>query len=198
MEFDIAVFDEASQITGALRFDTSPEGYQEGCDGRRSVRPPFVISFFGKKLTLFHSRYMNPEWRPTSANGQNMAKIVRFDISFLERLYSQPDIPGWMVKTMLDVQYRSPKELNVFPSKGFYERRLKTNDANSTESLNALKASSFPWPVRDGIVIPAVVYSVLFRKGYGRPVEEQRRPSRRCASCVEPFEYSQESVGGGG
>ena len=87
---------------------------------------------------------------------KNMAKVVRFDISLLERLYSQPDIPDGMVKTMLDVQYRSPKELNAFPSKGFYESRLKTSDANSTESLNALKASSFPWPIRDGVAIPAV------------------------------------------
>ena len=85
-----------------------------------------------------------------------MAKVVRFDISLLERLYSQPDIPGGMVKTMLDVQYRSPKELNAFPSKEFYEGRLKTSDANFAESLNALKASSFPWPIRDGFVIPAV------------------------------------------
>jgi superfamily I DNA and/or RNA helicase len=84
-----------------------------------------------------------------------MAKVVRFDISLLERLYSQPDIPG-MVKTMLDVQYRSPKELNAFPSKEFYEGRLKTSDERSTESLNALKESSFPWPIRDGFIIPTV------------------------------------------
>jgi superfamily I DNA and/or RNA helicase len=84
-----------------------------------------------------------------------MAKVVRFDISLLERLYSQPDIPG-MVKTMLDVQYRSPKELNAFPSKEFYEGRLKTSDERSAESLNALKESSFPWPIRDGFIIPTV------------------------------------------
>ena len=85
-----------------------------------------------------------------------MAEVIRFDISLLERLYSQPDIPGGMVKTMLDDQYRSPKQLNAFPSKESYEGRLKTSDANSTESLNALKASSFPWPIRDDYVIPAV------------------------------------------
>ena len=46
------------------------------------------------------------QFRPTV---KKMAK-VRFDISLLERLYSQPDIPGEMVKMMLDVQYRSPKK----------------------------------------------------------------------------------------
>ena len=85
-----------------------------------------------------------------------MAKVVRFDISLLERLYYQPDIPGGIVKTMLDVQYCCPKKLNAFPFKEFYEGRLKTSDANSTESLNALKASSVSWPIRDGYVIPAV------------------------------------------
>ena len=41
---------------------------------------------------------------------KKMAKVVRFDISLLERLYSQPDITGGLVKTMLDVQYHSPKK----------------------------------------------------------------------------------------
>ena len=77
---------------------------------------------------------------------KKMAQVVRVDISLLERLYSQP---GGMAKTMLDVQYRSPKELNAFPSKEFYEGRLKTSHANFAESLNVLKASSFPWPIRD-------------------------------------------------
>ena len=93
-----------------------------------------------------------------------MAKVVRFDISLLERLYSQPDIPGGMVKTMLDVQYRCPKELNAFPSKEFYEGRLKTSEVNSTESLNAFKASSFPWPIRDGVIIVAVLLSALQKR----------------------------------
>ena len=62
---------------------------------------------------------------------------------------------------MLDVQYRSPKELNAFSSKEFYEGRLKTSDANSTESLNALKASSFPWP------IPAVFIHCASEKDLG-------------------------------
>ena len=43
MDFDIAVFGEASQITGALRFDTSREEDEEGDDGWRSVRPLFVL-----------------------------------------------------------------------------------------------------------------------------------------------------------
>ena len=55
MVFGIAVFDEASQITGALRSDTSPEGDQEGDDGWRSVRPPFVIFKKKKKTHLVPS-----------------------------------------------------------------------------------------------------------------------------------------------
>lgn len=92
---------------------------------------------------------------------KKMAKVVRFDISLLERLYSQPDIPGEMVKTM---QHRSPKKPNAFPSKEFYDGRLKTRDVNSTESLNAFKASSFPWPIRDGVMILAVLLSALQKR----------------------------------
>ena len=93
-----------------------------------------------------------------------MAQVVRVDISLLECLYSQP---GRMAKTMLDVQYRSPKELNAFPSKGFYEGRLKTSHANFAESLNVLKASSFPWPIRDGFVIPAVFIQCVSEEDMG-------------------------------
>jgi regulator of nonsense transcripts 1 len=56
-----------------------------------------------------------------------------------------------MVKTMLDVQYRSPRELNAFPSKEFYEDKLKTSEGNA-EVANFISLSRFPWPIKNGIV----------------------------------------------
>ena len=83
-----------------------------------------------------------------------MAKALEYDVSLLERLYTSSDANG-MEKTMLDVQYRSPRELNAFPSKEFYEDKLKTSEQNA-EVANFLALSNFPWPVRNEIVIPTV------------------------------------------
>ena len=83
-----------------------------------------------------------------------MAKALEYDVSLLERLYTAPDANG-MEKIMLDVQYRSPRELNAFPSKEFYEDKLKTSEQNA-EVANFLALSRFPWPVRNGTVIPTV------------------------------------------
>jgi len=88
-----------------------------------------------------------------------MGKILELDVSLLERLYAQ-DRPG-MLKTMLDVQYRSPAELMAFPSKEFYEGKLKTGLADSMEILRVLSTSAFPWPYRqsDRRLIPTVFIS---------------------------------------
>jgi superfamily I DNA and/or RNA helicase len=83
-----------------------------------------------------------------------MAKALEYDVSLMERLYTTSDATG-MEKTMLDIQYRSPRELNAFPSKEFYEDKLKTSERNA-EVANFLALSRFPWPVRNGTVIPAV------------------------------------------
>ena len=83
-----------------------------------------------------------------------MAKALEYDVSLLERLYTTSDVNG-MEKTMLDIQYRSPRELNAFPSKEFYEDKLKTSEQNA-EVANFLALSSFPWPVKNGTVIPTV------------------------------------------
>ena len=95
--------------------------------------------------------HLSVQLRPTV---RNMAKALEYDVSLLERLYTASDGSG-MEKTMLDVQYRSPRELNVFPSQEFYEGRLQTSEGNA-EVANFLALSRFPWPVRDGTVIPAV------------------------------------------
>ena len=84
-----------------------------------------------------------------------MAKALEYDVSLLERLYTTASDPIGMEKTMLDVQYRSPRELNAFPSKEFYEDRLKTSEANA-EVANFLSLSRFPWPTINGTVIPTV------------------------------------------
>ncbi|KAF8970323.1 AAA domain-containing protein [Flammula alnicola] len=84
-----------------------------------------------------------------------MAKALEYDVSLLERLYTKGDDMLGLSKTMLDVQYRSPRELNIFPSNEFYEGRLKTSEGN-VEVSNFLSLSTFPWPLRDGVVIPTV------------------------------------------
>ena len=90
--------------------------------------------------------------RPTV---RNMAKALEYDVSLLERLYTTASDATGMAKTMLDVQYRSPRELNAFPSKEFYEDRLKTSEGNA-EVADFLQSSKFPWPVRDGTLVPTV------------------------------------------
>lgn len=84
-----------------------------------------------------------------------MGKALEYDVSLLERLYTHVDASG-IVKTMLDVQYRSPQELNAFPAREFYENRLTTGITNSADVLRVLTGSSFPWPLRGGNVVPTV------------------------------------------
>ena len=95
--------------------------------------------------------HLSVQLRPTV---RNMSKALEYDVSLLERLYTASDANG-IEKTMLDVQYRSPRELNAFPSKEFYEDKLKTSERNA-EVANFLALSRFPWPVRNGTVIPTV------------------------------------------
>lgn len=95
--------------------------------------------------------------RPTV---RHMAKALEYDVSLLERLYTktsdeEAELLG-MSKTMLDVQYRSPRELNEFPSREFYQDRLQTSERNATVA-NFLAVAEFPWPLSDdGNIIPAV------------------------------------------
>lgn len=84
-----------------------------------------------------------------------MAKALEYDVSLLERLYTKSEEAHGLVKTMLDIQYRSPRELNIFPSTEFYESRLRTHEGNAQVS-NFLSSSTFPWPVRNGGVVPIV------------------------------------------
>ena len=146
VDFEIALIDEASQITEPCALIPLVKGITRAVIvGDQLVQ---LISCYRHVLT-HHSVQLRPTVR-------NMAKALEYDVSLLERLYtaSASDANG-MEKTMLDVQYRSPRELNAFPSKEFYEDRLKTSEQNA-EVANFLALSSFPWPVRNGTVIPTV------------------------------------------
>ena len=56
---------------------------------------------------------------------KNIAKVVRFDISLLERLYSQPDIPGGMVKMMLRRPIPLPKRTQCVSLQGVLRRPIE-------------------------------------------------------------------------
>ncbi len=96
---------------------------------------------------------------------RKMAEALEYDVSLLERLYTKHDAEG-IVKTMLEVQYRSPERLNHFPSVEFYEGRLRSSAAH-THALEKLTRSAFPWPQEDGI-IPSVFIQCSAEEDMGR------------------------------
>ena len=71
------------------------------------------------------------------------ARLVNFDVSLFERLYSSPDNGRFLQKVMLDTQYRMQTSICAFSSAEFYEGRLKTAVLDSNRPLNP---PSFPWP----------------------------------------------------
>ena len=111
-----------------------------------------MSNYFISRTPLVVLTHLSVQLRPTV---RHMAKALEYDVSLLERLYKTAYDVGGMTKTMLDVQYRSPRELNAFPSKEFYEDKLKTSEGNA-EVANFLALSKFPWPDRNGTVIPTV------------------------------------------
>ncbi|TFK70694.1 RNA-directed RNA polymerase [Pluteus cervinus] len=129
MDFDIVLIDEASQITepGAL------------VPLVKGVRKAILV---GDHVQL----------RPTV---RNMGRILEYDVSLLERLYTHVEGNG-MAKTMLNVQYRSPQTLNEFPSNEFYGGQLKAG-IKGVDILKPLEDLPFPWPRSDtGEIIPIV------------------------------------------
>ncbi|KAJ7754189.1 RNA-directed RNA polymerase [Mycena maculata] len=130
-DFDIALIDEASQIT-------------EPCALIPLVKGTRQAILVGDHVQL----------RPTV---KSMGKALEFDVSLLERLYTGANAPG-LVKTMLDassiflggpsltIQYRFPEELAEFPSREFYENRLRTGVEDSAKVLQVLTRCKFPWP----------------------------------------------------
>lgn len=84
-----------------------------------------------------------------------MGKAIEFDVSLLERLYTKLEENTHLSKLMLDVQYRSPRNLNIFPSNEFYNGELKTSESNA-DVANFMALSQFPWPIDNGTVVPTV------------------------------------------
>ncbi|KAK7059945.1 Rna-directed rna polymerase [Favolaschia claudopus] len=131
IDFDIALIDEASQITEPCALIPLTKGTKQAI-------------LVGDHVQL----------RPTV---NKMGKILEYDVSLLERLYTGADVQG-MAKTMLDVQYRFPQELAQFPSREFYDNRLMTGITDSAKVLEVLKRCAFPWPrhIKNDTVIPTV------------------------------------------
>ncbi|KAJ8087712.1 hypothetical protein PM082_006548 [Marasmius tenuissimus] len=130
-DFEIALIDEASQINEPCALIPLVKGVQ------RAI-------LVGDHVQL----------RPTV---KKIGKVLEFDVSLLERLYTmEREIPG-LNKAMLDIQYRFPQELALFPSNEFYQGRLRSGIQDSQSVLGILARSAFPWPKDDkGKVAPTV------------------------------------------
>ncbi|KAF5380175.1 hypothetical protein D9615_006214 [Tricholomella constricta] len=130
VDFDIAIIDEASQITEPCALIPLVKGVKRGI-------------LVGDHVQL----------RPIVGK---MGAALQFDISLLERLYTHVEKPQ-MRKTMLDVQYRSPRELMAFPSREFYDNKLQTGLTDTEGIVDVLSTTSFPWPRHNGgVLIPTV------------------------------------------
>ncbi|KAI6021731.1 hypothetical protein PISMIDRAFT_613287 [Pisolithus microcarpus 441] len=131
VNFDTVLIDEASQIT-------------EPCALIPLVKGSERVVLVGDHVQL----------RPTV---KPMGKALEYDVSLMERLYTADSHPG-TVKTMLNVQYRFPKELAQFPSNEFYNGELQSHIEDSEEVLGVLLTTAFPWPRIFGSsgVIPTV------------------------------------------
>ena len=119
-EFQIVLIDEASQQTEAM----SLVPLVKGCE--RAV-------MVGDHVQL-------------SATTQNHAKLVDFDISLFERLYTDSHSQR-IAKVMLDTQYRMHRDLCDFSSSSFYNGALKTG---VPDDARPLRPSKFPWPLLRG------------------------------------------------
>ncbi|KAJ3528070.1 hypothetical protein NMY22_g9549 [Coprinellus aureogranulatus] len=139
-DFDIAIIDEASQITEPCALIPFVKGVKKGI-------------MVGDHVQL----------RPLV---RKLGMALEGDVSLLERLYGrEEEIPG-LKKTMLDVQYRSPEALNAFPSTEFYQGRLKTSSHNEAK-LDVLKRLSFPWPEVDSSIVPTVFIDCPDEEDFG-------------------------------
>ncbi|KAF9022945.1 RNA-directed RNA polymerase [Hymenopellis radicata] len=129
--FDVALIDEASQVTEPCALIPLVKG------ARRAI-------LVGDHVQL----------RPTV---KNVGKALQSDVSLMERLYRGDDAPG-ISKTMLDTQYRFPQELAAFPSREFYEGKLKSGLRDTDAALRTLSdGNTFPWPKSNtGVPFPCV------------------------------------------
>lgn len=117
-KFDIVIVDEASQIT-------EPDALIP------IVKSSKFIILVGDHVQLC----------PTV---NQIAKDYGLEKSLFEKLYTSSTSSGSLRKVMLDTQYRMHPDLVKFPSKSFYEGKLKTGIKREDR---VLPPSEFPWPI---------------------------------------------------
>ncbi|TFY74672.1 hypothetical protein EWM64_g9340, partial [Hericium alpestre] len=142
VDFDIALIDEASQITEPV-----------------ALIP--LVKECKKAILVGDHVQLRPMVRP-------LGHALQSDVSMFERLYTGRMLPG-MTRTMLNVQYRFPEELALFPSTEFYEGNLQTGVGDVDALLRSLLESSFPWPLMSGSQRPhpAVFVDCTAEEDYG-------------------------------
>lgn len=97
-DFDIAIIDEASQITEACALIP----LVKGCKQAVLVGDQYVLAHdFFSPISSSDLLSCSVQLRPMV---RNMAKVLLHDVSMLERLYVGPNAPG-MSKTMLNVGF---------------------------------------------------------------------------------------------
>ncbi|KAG5223222.1 RNA-dependent RNA polymerase [Salix suchowensis] len=149
VDFEIALIDEASQITEPCALTPLVKGVK---------RAVLVGDHPARTACNFVQRFGT--WRKHWSTCLYLRGCIR-----AKPPYDVPNNAGctcWPIKyTFINllrnkVQYRFPTELAAFPSAEFYEGKLQSAITNSQEVLGRLEGSSFPWPRRNGYIFPTV------------------------------------------
>ena len=182
VNFEIVIIDEASQITEACALIP----LVKGCKKAILVGDQCVLltaaAYYIVRLTVDHSQRSAPS--DGSKDGQSVA-TRRFDarttvhgprrqgnVQDDAKRKPSPLSISWNATAALlshsapcffifisrvQVQYRFPRQLAVFPSNEFYQGRLKTGMRDAPARLAVLKGTKFPWPTEHaGVVVPIV------------------------------------------
>jgi superfamily I DNA and/or RNA helicase len=96
-------------------------------------------------------------------------------------MFSSPTIEFYRIPQL---QYRFPKELAEFPSKEFYDGQLETGIQDSKNVLSALTPSDFPWPEKDGIIVPAVFIQCSKEEDLGGRSKSNEGQAKLVASII--------------
>lgn len=156
-EFGAVVIDEASQVVEPVALVPLVKGAE------RAV-------LVGDHVQL----------RPTV---QQDSEAVGFERSLFERLYESDSLTG-IARTMLDTQYRFNSILASFPSRKFYQGKLRTgiDDAN-----RQIPVSRFPWPrldVREA-VCPSIFIQCDAPESQGSRSKSNKGQADLCARIVQ-------------
>lgn len=95
VDFEIAIIDEASQITEACALIPLVKGCKKGI----LVGDQYVFALWNSLDSILNPQSLSVQLRPMV---RNTAKALLHDVSMLERLYTGPSAKG-MSKTMLNV-----------------------------------------------------------------------------------------------